>query len=123
MTPAEQHRVGMHLLPNGTVKFTITPVNPDGTDGKLPEGTPPVMGSVADASGAPSSALTLAPSPEDTSGFGLIQIGTGVQEAQGLVVTFSTTLPGASSPIEGVGDPIDIQAAPQLPSGFRVTES
>jgi hypothetical protein len=109
--------VDFQLLDNGTVKFTISPVDSVGNATTLPAGTPPLTAVVSDPT-----KLTVAADPADTSGFGLSQIGTPTgQLATGITVNFSTTLPGATAPIAADSDAIDVVAGG--PTGFKVTES
>lgn len=106
--------VDFEILDNGTVKYTFTPVDAIGQPTTLPPGTPPLTYSSS------SPAMTVAADPSDTSGFGLLAIGTGVAVATGVVVTGQTTLPGAAAPIIGTADPVDILAGG--PVGFTVAE-
>jgi hypothetical protein len=103
------------LLDNGTVQFTFTPLDSVGNPTTLPAGTPALTYTSSDP------ALTVAVSPSDTSGFGLVAIGTPTGLATSIVVTGSTTLAGATSPISGSANPVDIVAGG--PTGFSVTES
>jgi hypothetical protein len=120
--------VDQQFLDNGKIRVTLTPKDAQGntTDpatGKpvvLPAGTPPVT--LTDSAGL----LTFTIDPTDTSGFGLIQLGTASGDTVGDVITASATLPGATSPITGTGDPFDIIAVPPTvdnPAGFAVVES
>ena len=95
MAKAVKAAVDFQLLDNGTVKFTFTPVDSVGNKTTLPAGTPALSYSSSDP------ALTVAPDPADASGFGLSAIGTPNALATGVIVTGSTTLPGASAPISG----------------------
>jgi hypothetical protein len=114
MSKVKTAAVDLQILENGTVQFTFTPVDASGNPTTLPAGTPPLTY----VSSSP--ALTLAPSPADTSGFGLIAIGTGIAVATGVVVTGQTTLAGATAPISGSAAPVDIVAGG--PVGFTVAE-
>ena len=120
--------VDQQFLDNGKIRVTLTVVDAKGspTDpatGKpvvLPVGTPPVT--CVDSAGL----LTFVVDPTDTSGFGLIQLGTASGDTVGDVVTASTTLVGAAAPITGAGTPFDIIAVPPTPdnpAGFAVVES
>ena len=120
--------VDQQFLDNGKIRVTLTPKDAQGntTDpatGKpvvLPAGTPPVT--LTDSAGV----LTFTVDPTDTSGFGLIQLGTPSGDTVGDVITASATLPGATTPITGTGDPFDIVAVPPTvdnPAGFAVVES
>jgi hypothetical protein len=120
--------VDQQFLDNGKVRITLTVVDANGsaTDPAtglavvLPAGTPPVT--CVDSAGK----LTFAVDPTDTSGFGLIQLGTPSGDTVGDVVTASTTLVGASAPISGSGAPFDIipvAVTPDNPAGFAVVES
>lgn len=107
--------VDFQLQDNGTVKFTAKPVDAKGFAATLPAGTPPLSWVSSDP------ALVLSADPDDNSGFALSQIGTPAGLATGVVVTGSTTLPGAVEPISGSANPVDIIAGPV--SGFAVTEA
>lgn len=120
--------VDQQFLDNGKIRVTLTVVDASGspTDpatGKpvvLPAGTPQVT--CVDSANL----LTFTVDPADTSGFGLIQLGTASGDTVGDVVTASVTLAGATSPITGSGDPFDIIAVPPTvdnPAGFAVVES
>jgi len=111
--------VDLQILENGTVKYTATPVDAKGQPTTLPVGTPPLTWVASDPD------LTLASDPADTSGFNLSQIGTaGNVAVTGIVVTCSTTLPGATAPITAAAAAIDIVPAPPGAAvGFVVTES
>lgn len=121
------HVVDQQFLDNGKILVTITPtVNGSATDPVtgnpvvMPAGTPPIT--CTDSANL----LTFAVAPSDTSGFGLIQLGTPSGDTTDDVVTVSTTLAGASAPITGTGDPFDIVPAPKTPSnptGFAVVDS
>lgn len=123
MPKAVRATVDFQLLDNGTVRFTITPVDTVGNAASLPAGTPPLSATVVDATGAPSTLLSVAiDTANDTTGFGLVQIGTPSGAlATGLVVTFSTTLPGATAPTSATANAIDVISGG--PSGFQVAES
>lgn len=117
---ATGHNVELQILPNGTVRFTFVPT-PAGS--VLPAGTPALSYTSSDP------ALAVAVDPANNAdGFGLVALGTpnlpaGSTGVTGIVVTGQTTLPGATSPISGTADPVDIIPAPNLPTGFAVTES
>ena len=129
-TMAKAHATGVdqQFLDNGKIRITLTVVDANGsaTDPAtgnpvvLPVGTPPVV--LTDSA----SKLTFVVDPSDTSGFGLIQLGTASGDTVGDVVTATTTLPGAAAPITGSGDPFDIVPVPVTadnPAGFAVVES
>lgn len=123
MAKAVKATVDLEIVDNGKgVRYTLTPVDSLGNPVNLPAGTPPVTGVVTDNTGAASTLLALSVDPADTSGFGLIQIGTPSGAlGTGIVATFSTTLPGATSPISQAADPVDVIAGPA--GGFLVQES
>ena len=99
---------------NGTVKYTLTPVDAMGNATTLAAGTPAVTATSSDP------ALTLAADPAETSGFSLSWIGTPSALATGVVASFTTTQPDGSV-VAGSGDPVDIVAGPA--GGFTVTEA
>lgn len=121
---ATGHAVGIEILPIGKVRFTFTPTPAGST---MPAGTPPLSYTSSDP------ALSVAVDPADTSGFGLVAIGTPNPPAdpnwpgvKGIIVTGQTTLPGATAPI--VSDPasVDVVPAPPTPvnpTGFAVQET
>jgi hypothetical protein len=112
--------VDLQILENGQVRYTLTPVDANGNPTALPAGTPPVSAVSSD----PDLSLAI-DTANDTTGLGLVWLGTaGKLAATGIVVTFSTTLPGASSPISTAADPVDVVPAPLgSPTGFVVAES
>lgn len=99
---------------NGTVKYTLTPVDAMGNATTLAAGTPAVTATSSDP------ALTLAADPAETSGFSLSWIGTPSALATGVVASFTATQPDGSV-VAGSGDPVDIVAGPA--GGFTVTEA
>jgi hypothetical protein len=130
MSKPTGHSVGIELLPNGHVLFTFTPTPAGST---LPANTPlplqftssdPAL-SVAQDPGDPNATP---PRPLDTTG--LVALGTpnlpaGSAGVKGIIVTGQTTLPGASAPISGsnADNPVNVDPAPNLPTGFAVTET
>ena len=119
--------VDQQFLDNGKLRFALTvvddkgsPTDPTGKPVVLPAGTPQVA--LTDSAGL----ITFVVDPADTSGFGLIQLGTASGDTVGDVVTASVTLPGGAAPITGAGDPFNIiPGAPTVdnPAGFRIVES
>jgi hypothetical protein len=110
--------VALQITPGGqTVEFVATPVDAAGNPDALPAGTPALTYTSSDP------AMTVAVDPADTSGFGLSFIGTPTgTPATGIVVSCSTTLSNGTV-ISASADPLDVVAAPNLPTGFTIVES
>lgn len=105
--------VDFQIQDNGTVKYTLTPVDALGNAAPLAPGTPAVTATSSDP------ALSLAADPAETSGFSLSWIGTPTALATGVVASFTTTQPDGSV-VAGSGDPVDIVAGPA--GAFTVQE-
>jgi hypothetical protein len=104
------------VLRNGEeAKFTFRPVGADDEAIELPLGTPAV------AFEPNYTALHLTVDKDDLSG--LTVIGRPLmpgQELDGVTVHGQTTLPGATAPIEGTSDPVNILYGPMGPMGYKL---
>lgn len=111
--------VDVVILDSGKVQYTFSAVDSLGQPTTMPDGTPPLSNIT---SSDPN--LVVTPDPTDTTGFVLIGTPTlqpgVVLPIVGIVVTAQTTFPGASSPVTGTADPVDIKAG--AAAGLAVTE-
>lgn len=112
--PPKKATIDFQILPNGTVKYTSSPVDPAGLVVALPAGTSVPAGFSSDPS-----TISVAPDPTDSTG--LTFIGTGLKAGTGIVFTISATLPNGTV-ITGSAVPVDVEPAPDLPSGFTIAE-
>ena len=122
MSPVLKAGTDLQILDNGKgVLYTVQPEKA-GSPIALPPNTPPAAISVT-VGGSPSTALTVVPTPGDTTGLSFTgSIAQPPQDVDTVVAAFAYTFPDGVQ-LTATADPVDITPSETDPDSFVIQES